>query len=429
MANTEPLAPPPAAVIPQNGNQPQPPVESPAVLAPPVAPSIADNDERFNDLEQQVMDTFASRAKEQTESTLAVDPVPAPESTGAEAGAVALSPADTSPAPVVTPPVAPVTDDPPVPPAGATGPEPYDPFAVPAAPPAPAPHTAVDTPVALPAGYVDFMGSPIPQQEAQTMRDVYQWATSLTPEESNAINQFIQQRRTNPGSPAAPVAPAQPAQPAAIQPGYPPQGQFPQSPGAITPPPTIDPSTIDDPAIAQFLNQQSQWMAQQYAAQQSTIAQQSAQLAQVQQQSEAQVQQSVTAQVAETNRQIDQAKLDFAQQYQLTAAELQVVEDRLIASGLVPSLVERRGGDIHAGIMDGLTTTAWTSPDIRTRLVAAETAPAVTDAREIQERKAKLGSLGGSGGSVPVQSQPASAQDKHKAMVAEITAAMNGNPS
>lgn len=446
MANT-PLAPPPPAVIPQNGNQAQLPAEAPVVLAPPdAAPgSVAGNDDRFNDLERQVMENFETRAKEKAP---AVEPpveppaVPAPDSTGAEAGAVALSPADTSQAPVEVVPVAPAEQPPPV--AGATAPvapptpaelppEPlaYDPYALPAPPEQIAP-VAPTQPASLPPGYIDFMGEPIPQQQAQTMRDVYQWANQLTPEESNAINAFIQQRRTAPAN--APVQPAiQPVQP--TQPAFPysqPQpSQYvtPQSPGAITLPPQIDPSTVDDPAIASFLNQQSQWMAQQYAAQQQTIALQQQQLAQVQQQSEAQVQQSVSAQVAETNRQIEQAKLDFAQQYQLTAAELQVVEDRLIASGLVNSLVERRGGNIHDGLMDGFATTAWTDPTIRARLIAAETAPAVADANEIRHRAAQLGSLGGSGGSVPVQSTPASPADRNKAMVDEIRAAMNGNPS
>ncbi len=435
-----------------------------AVVAPPEAgsQSAVGNDDEWERLGQQVTEVFQARADQAAQRTNG-DGV-APDSTGAEGEAV-VSPAVQPPAPVEVPPVAPAPITPPgtdapgtvpiptvpvVAPApaqeqsGVPGPVPgYDPFALPppaepaALPPiqpAPAPSPAPSQ--TIQPGFVDFMGEIIPVQQAQAMRQTFEQVQAFQPEEVNAINQFIEQRRlalANGQQPPNQIAPAvQPVQPPynpAVPPNQPAPYAQPQPVGLVTPPPTIDPSLVEDPALATFLNQQAQWFAQQQAQQQQIIQQQQQQLAQVAQSTEQVVLRDVEQQQRVNFQNMDQARWDFAVRHQLSPSELDVAEARLVASGIVQPLVQRRNGDVYSAILDGLETVLWTSPELRARAIAQETAPAVNDAREIQARAARVGALAGTGGAVVAESQPASPQQRHEGMVSAIRTAMDQQPS
>jgi hypothetical protein len=439
------IAPPP---LPNGAESPTAPVENAAVIAPPEAEqptSALGNEPQWNELEQQLMGVFESR---QTNSQGAQGNADADTSTG-DADEAVNSPAVQPTSPVETSEIAPQqagtatpvdaapVPEPPTDLAAQEVPEPgspqssYDPFALPVPGPQTPPATdgqpgpVTQSPQQPPPGYVEFMGNVMPIQEAQVMRQTYEWALSLTPEESNAVNQTLQQRRAQspqpvqqpyngPGTQQAPQY--QPSQPAGLT-------------GQPLPPPQLDPNTVEDPNLAAYLNAQSQYMAQQ---QQLLLAQQQ-QLAELSNGFGDIYQNTVQQQHAQSAAELERARSDFADRYALTPGELVQVESRLAASGIMPSLVDRRGGpsgDVYQAIMDGFETTAWTSPDLRQRLIASQTQPAIDEANDTRQRAAKLGSLSGSGGSVPrTESAPMNSEDRRKAMVAEITAAMNQNPS
>lgn len=447
---TTPISPPPNP-SPNGATEPIAAPDAAAIITPDADPtSIADNEDRWAELGEQLTQVFESRA------ATSESPSDAPDTAGGTVTPTDESPAGTEPStpPAVTSP----SPDPKAPPAAQEGegspvPEPsdghplvpdFDPFAVPGQPTSVAtatqpvePGTATDPtqtqPSAIPPGYIDFMGQPLPINEAQTMRDTYAWAQSLTPDEMQAINVFVQQNRTG-QRPAAPQS--VPVQPVPSAPQYPSaqEGFAPQPVGfgngqagqPIAPPPPLDPATVDDPALAAYLNQQNQFLAYQ----QQQLAAQQQQLAETSQAVTYQQQAAQQAQVAQQTQDINQAKWDFAVRYSLTPAELDIAETRLAAAQLLPSLIERRQGDVYQSILDGFETVVWTSPDFRQRLIAQSTAPAIEDANAIRQRAASLGSLGGSGGSVPrTDPVPETSQDRHKAMVEAIRAGMNQNPS
>lgn len=466
---TSVIGPPPSApaAAPANPSVPEPqaPAENAAVIAPPEADAGTSfiDPAALNEVEAQLLESFQNR-QSQSNRPSAPGVTPAEPSSeidstavvGGEQGGV-ISPAvpptppaapqpepTTVPAEVTAPAVTPQPET--VAPASPTpvGETPYDPYAIPAPPAAVAPVVAPEAQATLPAqpappGYVDFMGQSMPVAQAQQMQQTYQWAQALTPEESNAINQFIQQNRQQqaPGAVTPPIQQApQPIQyPGAVPPAVAPPYQPQQPPGPLAPPPPAPPdfSQLDvDPAVAAYLQQQAQYQASQQAViaqQQATLAQMAPALAQTQQMSQAAFQSQQAAANAETNTQLDQARWDFATKYQLSSAQMEIIESRLTQSNLVPELVNRKNGDVYAGITDGFETVAWTAPDIRAQLLAAQVAPAIDDAREIQQRAARLGSLAGQGGAVPTnQGVPATPQERHAGMVAVLRTAMEQNP-
>lgn len=127
---------------------------------------------------------------------------------------------------------------------------------------------------------------------------------------------------------------------------------------------------------------------------------------------------------------INQSHAEFQQRYQLPDEAMDALEVTIAESQVLPGLAHRHGG-IKAGMDAALDMAFWSTPVYRDRYLASRQAS--KEAEQVQEdtaavRKQHLTALSGSGGSAPRREPvPATAEDRHAAMVAEIASAMNGS--
>lgn len=127
---------------------------------------------------------------------------------------------------------------------------------------------------------------------------------------------------------------------------------------------------------------------------------------------------------------VERVSNEYATQHKLTTDELQSL--RRQAAYLIPQFSAPT--DIATGlprvvdpvraIEQSLDAAYWSIPEFRSRALDEMTSTKLDDLR----KKAKLNSLGGSSGSVPRRaSQPSTDQERRDAMIAEVSAAWNGN--
>lgn len=246
--------------------------------------------------------------------------------------------------------------------ATATTAAPIDPYASPA--PASTPES------------IDFFGVQLTRDEATQLAQLYQWATSLTPEQTAAID--LAQRQ----------AVQQQAQPPAAQ-------------------PLLD-EEDDDPRYAELRSHIERLEQQVASTHDATAAQQVQAAAQY------------YAPFAE------RAAGDIAEQFGLTEADMLSARQKLVGA---PELLERiatqTGGDPYATYKAAFETVVWTDPQLRERAVQQQAAAAQQQQQQIAQQKAKAGALAGSGGTVPRSpSTPTTQVDRQRAIVDELRSSM-----
>lgn len=274
--------------------------------------------------------------------------------------------------------------------------------------PDPAPDPTVDTPVVSDSIQIteDFS---IPSSQASAVRDLYNWAATLSPEATGQINSLLSGEYVLVPRNAQP----DPVQGGAaggadhVTHGSPPAGS------TIT----VDEDEYLDPRAAQDI---ASLRAELAAIRQSTTATES-QLAQ-QRYDEQQHQLSIS---------LDTAKQRIATQYELTDAELTALVETTTRMQITPSMMSRHPHDPTAGFAAALDTAYYADPTFRERELArqfdARLSRDAADAAATSERKRRAGSLTPSGAPVPRESpaarRPRNAEEQLDAMTAMIESA------
>lgn len=128
--------------------------------------------------------------------------------------------------------------------------------------------------------------------------------------------------------------------------------------------------------------------------------------------------------------QLDQGAQTFMQRMNLTEQDIGTLQQRVAETGILPGIASRHRNNLSAAMEEALEAAYWTTPQYRDRAIAAQTeAQLAADrqrATEDAKRQRKASSLTGSAGSVPRTQPPATKQDRDKAMVGDIAAAMSG---
>jgi len=241
--------------------------------------------------------------------------------------------------------------------------------------------------------------------------DLYAWANSLTPAQQERILQlsstpdslYPQSAASGSGTPT-PVAPTSvagvggtyPPNPAVGQPGMP-----------ITPPATqkLDPRTALGemaelvPGLATYLEQVQ---ADQTALQ--------TELASYRQQQASQMQAQADAEQARIVAGIQSGHESFVASHpELDATDLHYLQSEALAAGLVAPLMAKHGNDPSAAYSAALETIMWSTPKYRDQIVQQQAQAAAQQQAEINDRRNNAAALGGSGGSVSRDTQPAPA--------------------
>lgn len=241
--------------------------------------------------------------------------------------------------------------------------------------------------------------------------DLYAWANSLTPAQQERILQlsstpdslYPQSAASGSGTPT-PVAPTSvagvggtyPPNPAVGQPGVP-----------ITPPatPKLDPRTALGemaelvPGLATYLEQVQ---ADQTALQ--------SELASYRQQQANQLQAQADAEQSRIVAGIQSGHESFVASHpELDATDLHYLQSEALAAGLVAPLMAKHGNDPSAAYSAALETIMWSTPKYRDQIVQQQAQAAAQQQAEINDRRNNAAALGGSGGSVSRDTQPAPA--------------------
>ena len=115
----------------------------------------------------------------------------------------------------------------------------------------------------------------------------------------------------------------------------------------------------------------------------------------------------------------------FQSKYGLDDAAIAEIHRKAQANEALLQQAYQTTGDAAQAYYSAFETILWADPTLRQRAIEHEAATTVAAQQDINNRKARAGSLAGSGGSVPRQSTPPSTpQDRNAAIVAELRAAM-----
>ena len=271
----------------------------------------------------------------------------------------------------------------------------------PSDPPADAPTdtpagTSTDTSTGTPADTsadtdtFEFMGTKLTMAQGRDLVNLYEWASSLTPEQAQRVSEAL--------ADPAPPAPASPAPAAA----------------PATPAPTTDYDEFTDPAVIAKIRELDAKIAQLDLANTATES-------------------SLQAQrEAEANRVLSEVRASYAEQHGLNEIEMEQLMARTYQSGVTTHLAPQFK-DPAALFTAAFDQTLWTEPSFREREIARIQAQRDSETAAIQSRnrqKAKLSAgLNGSSGSLP-RKDPAPRDltpgERHEAMVAEFRAAQGG---
>lgn len=265
----------------------------------------------------------------------------------------------------------------------------------------------------------------LPAAEAPAVRELYDWATNLAPEQHAAINDLLSGNYY-----LVPRDPSQVTQPAHVpvqgsgegsqgSPQGQPQGQ-PGGPGTQPPTPStpIDPAAFIDPAAAQHmqaLQDRLDQMAASQQAQQQQVAQQQ------HQQQQAILQAGLIA-----------AKIEFQTKHGLTDADLDKVIQRTTSMQVIPGLIAQHPGDPKAAFVNGFEAAFYSDPQLRHAAIQREAAIEAERAAELARKKGRASSVGGNSGPVPRTAparKPLTPDQTTDAMAAEIEAAMANGAS
>ena len=259
--------------------------------------------------------------------------------------------------------------------------------------------TSADTPTGTPADTpadtdtFDFMGTKLTMAQGRDLVNLYEWASSLTPEQAQRVSEAL----ADP-APSAPSAPASPA----------------PAPAPATPAPTTDYDEFTDPAVIAKIRELDAKIAQLDLANTATES-------------------SLQAQrEAEANRVLSEVRASYAEQHGLNEIEMEQLMARTYQSGVTIHLAPQFK-DPAALFTAAFDQTLWTEPSFREREIARIQAQRDSETAAIQSRnrqKAKLSAgLNGSSGSLP-RKDPAPRDltpgERHEAMVAEFRAAQGG---
>lgn len=285
-------------------------------------------------------------------------------------------------------------------------------------PPEPGAPGSPDAPAQPQVDVVDIGDWQLPIEHVPAVRELYDWATSLVPEQHQAINDLLSGNYY-----LVPRDPSQLAQPG--QPGYVPvQGSGGGSPvheppvtqpPAPAPTPPIDPGAFLDPAAAQHM-QALQDRIDAMAAQQQVQAQQ-------------QAEQQFSQQQAVLQAGLIAAKDEFKAAHQLTDADLDRVIARTTSMQVIPGLIASNPGNPKAAFVGGFEAALYSDPVLRHQAIQREAAIEAERARKLTEKKGRASSVGGTGGPVPRTAparRPLTPEQAVDGMTAEIEAAMNG---
>lgn len=225
----------------------------------------------------------------------------------------------------------------------------------------------------------------------------------------------------SPSTPAPQSAASGSGDPGAVAPqGSPavPGSDLPTTPAPAALPPLPDLSVFSElaPELAPYLES--------LAAQQQQVAQQTAWF---QQQQAQQAQYLAQQEQARVTRLLEAGDAQFrAEHADLTDQDFTALSERVVNLQLLPALVHQHG-DVTVAYKEALTTAMFSDPQYRDRLIQTRVDQYANDSREIEQRRQRAASIGGTGGSVPrVPTQAAASaseltpQQRTAAIAAEI---------
>lgn len=131
---------------------------------------------------------------------------------------------------------------------------------------------------------------------------------------------------------------------------------------------------------------------------------------------EAQQRQLVQAQAA-----VEKGAENFRTRLSLTAEDMTELQAETASLGILPSIAQRRQGDLTGAVEEALEIAYWRSEKFRQAAIGRM----MDQQKEDRKRQRKASSLGGSSGSVPrSQDTPRDPEARKKAMADEIAEAM-----
>ncbi len=250
-----------------------------------------------------------------------------------------------------------------------------------------------------PTETIDFFGQKLTQAEGTALLEAYQFLSSLTPEQIERVSAAV----SDPATPSNPQTPPRnPTQPQPLN---------------------IDAILADDPDADP-----------QIVALQAQISAMSAQIAETQQltqqQIEQQQQQDWQRQAYENAQRLrphaERATQAFQQKYELSDADIAVIHAKAQANEAIIDAAYAQTQNEAQAYYSAFETILWADPELRQRAIEASTRSTLDAQNAVNAKRARAGSLAGSGGSIPrtapVANTPA---DRQSAIVDELRAAMS----
>lgn len=244
---------------------------------------------------------------------------------------------------------------------------------------------------------IDFLGTKLTTAQARELSNLYEWASSLTPEQAQRVADALMEPA--PATPA-PTAPATTTTTTTTP--------------ATTPVAEMEFDDLTDPAVVNKLREME------------------AEIARLREASAAQESSSYAQRQAEANRVLGTVRTSYAEAHGLSEIEMDQLMARTYNSGITAHLIDRYDdpAELFTAAFD---QTLWTDPTFREKEIARIQSAHDSETAAIQaqnRQKAKLAAgINSSSGSLPRQ-DPAprdlSPADKHAAMVAELRAAQGG---